>query len=129
MFVKFEPKEFADNSEVIDPSIALSIDEIIRYGMDQTGFIRRFRDQFQAFEIEHGQGLIANQIARETISAISPYTWQKPVNISTIDESLGYNTAMLNKIQKLVESRIANANTADKAHYQGILLQIKTLSK
>jgi len=36
---------------------------------------------------------------------------------------------MLNKIQKLVESRIANANTADKAHYQGILLQIKTLSK
>ena len=77
--------------------------------MDQTGFIRRFRDQFQAFEIEHGQGLIANQIARETISAISPYTWQKPVNISTIDESLGYNTAMLNKIQKLVESRIANA--------------------
>ena len=123
------PKEFADNSEVIDPSIALSIDEIIRYGMDQTGFIRRFRDQFQAFEIEHGQGLIANQIARETISAISPYTWQKPVNISTIDESLGYNTTMLNKIQKLVESRIANANTADKAHYQGILLQIKTLSK
>ena len=47
------------------------------------------------------------------------------MEVDLIDETLGYNIAMLDKIQKLVQSRLAGANAADKAHYQGILLQVK----
>lgn len=123
------PKEFADQSDVINPAAALSIDEIIDYGMDQTGWVRRFREPLQAFEAEHGQGLIANRIVKDEIFAASSYGWQRMVKIDVIDESLGYNVAMLDKIQKLLESRIAGANAADKAHYLAILLQIKTMKK
>ena len=97
--------------------------------MDQTGFVRRFRDQLQAFEDEHGQGLIANQIMTNNLFSVYGYGWQKEVKIDNIDETLGYNIVMLDKIQKLLESRLAGANAADKAHYQGILLRIKALKK
>lgn len=121
------PKKFADNTEVITP--ALSVDEVIAYGMDQTGFVRRFRDQLQAFEDEHGQGLIANQIMTDNLFSVYGYGWQKEVKIDNIDETLGYNIVMLDKIQKLLESRLAGANAADKAHYQAILLRIKALKQ
>ncbi|WP_449374807.1 zinc-dependent metalloprotease [Butyricimonas synergistica] len=111
------------------PAIELSIDEVIESGMDKTGDVRRYRDQLKAFEAEYGQGLVACQIATYNVFGADPYGWQRAVKVDTIDESLGYNVDMLNRIQKLIESRLAGANAADRAHYQSILLQIKALSK
>lgn len=111
------------------PMVGLSIDEVIEFGMDKTGDVRRYRDQLKAFEAEYGQGLVACQIATNNVFGPDPYGWQRPVKVDVIDESLGYNVDMLNRIQKLVESRLAGANAADRAHYQSILLQIKALSK
>ena len=122
-------KNLTDGTLPIDPSAALSVDEIIEYGMDNTGLVRRFRDQLQAFEAKHGKGIIATQMAQNNIFEPSPYGWQQEVKTEVIDESLGYNASMLSKIQKLVESRISNANAADRAHYQAILIQIKATMK
>lgn len=123
------PKKFSDEQDIIDPAAALSVDEIIAYGLDHSGFVRRFRDQLQAFETKHGKGLIACQMAENTIFEPSPYGWQREVKTEVLDETLGYNASMLEKIQKLVESRIPGANATDKVHYQAILLQIKVTMK
>ena len=110
----------------VEPIVSLSIDDIIEGGMDYTGVIRNFREPLKQFEAKHGVGIIASQLIANRISASSdPYGWQREVEVDLIDETLGYNIAMLDKIQKLVQSRLAGANAADKAHYQGILLQVK----
>ena len=123
------PKKAINDFSDMIPMISLSIDEVIEFGMDKTGDVRRYRDQLKAFEAEYGQGLIANQVAAYNILGPDPYGWQKPVKVEVIDESVGYNVDMLNKIQKLIESRLVGANVADRAHYQSILIQIKALKK
>ena len=123
------PKKAISGFDEIAPVVSLSVDEVIEYGMDKTGNVRRYRDQLKAFEAEHGQGLIANQIAMYNVLGPSPYGWQKEVKVEVIDETLGYNVDMLNKIQKLIESRLASANAADRAHYQSILVLVKALKK
>ena len=117
------PKGLVDN---IEPVVSLSVDDIIEGGMDYTGIVRNFREPLKRFEAQHGVGVIASQLIANRVAASSdPYGWQKEVKVDLIDETLGYNIAMLEKIQKLVQSRLAGANAADRAHYQGILLQVK----
>ena len=99
------------------PEATLTIDDIIAGGIDHTGLVARFDEVLKAHEAEYGQGLIANQIINETIS-IDPYGWQRQVNINSIDESLGYNVETLAKIMN-------TANSADRAHYVGILAMLK----
>ena len=111
---------------VISMLTDLSVDEMIESGMDYTGILRQYRDQFRAFEAEHGTGIIASQLIESRMRMSSdPYGWQREVNVTNIDESLGYNVAMLQKIQNLLQSRVSGANSADKAHYQALLLQVK----
>ncbi len=113
-------------NNIIEPWVDLSVDDIIEGGIDYTGTIRYFRTQLKHFEAENGKGLIASQLIFNNIYASSdPYGFQKKVNIESIDESLAYNILMLEKIQKLVQSRLNRAHPADKAHYTSILLQIK----
>ena len=106
------------------PEATLTIDDIIAGGIDHTGLVARFGEVLKAHEAEYGQGLIANQIINETIS-IDPYGWQRQVNINSIDESLGYNVETLAKIMKLVQGKVLTANSADRAHYVGILAMLK----
>ena len=111
---------------VISMLTDLSVDEMIESGMDYTGILRQYRDQFRTFEAEHGTGIIASQLIESRMRMSSdPYGWQREVNVTNIDESLGYNVAMLQKIQNLLQSRVSGANSADKAHYQALLLQVK----
>jgi len=46
-----------------------------------------------------------------------------------IDESAAYYTAMIHKVKKLLESRLNLAHKEDQAHYQSILLLIKSIEK
>ena len=111
---------------VISMLTSLSVDELIESGMDYTGLLRQYYDQFKAFEAEHGTGIIASQLIASRLNAASdPYGWQREVNVGNIDESLGYNVIMLQKIQSLLNSRVGGANAADKAHYQALLLQVR----
>ena len=110
----------------VEPIVSLSIDDIIEGGMDYTGVLRQYYDQFKAFEAEHGTGIIASQLINSRMTASSdPYGWQNEVNVANIDESVGYNVAMLQKIQSLLKSRVGGSNSADKPHYQALLLQVE----
>ena len=106
------------------PDATLTVDDIIAGGIDHTGLVARFRDPLMTLEAEHGPGLVADQIIAETIS-IDPYGWQRPVNIASIDESLGYNVETLAKILKLLQGKILTADPADRAHYVGLLAMLK----
>lgn len=107
--------------------ISLSVNEMIRIGLDKTGFIRRYRDQLEHLEREHGTKIWANSLLNNNLMEPDPYKWQEELELKTIDESLTYKIAMLEKIQKLLTDRSGTANVADRAHYQSILLQLKSL--
>ena len=103
----------------------MNVDELIESGMDYTGIIRQYYDQFKAFEAEHGEGIVASQLIESRMkNSQDPYRWQAEVNVGNIDENLGYNVLMLQKIQTLLKNRVGGANAADKAHYQALLLQV-----
>ena len=119
-----EPKAAGMRIGLQDPGAVLSVDDIIAGGIDRTGLVSSFRDELSAYEAECGVGLIAEQIIWETIS-LDPYGWQRQVNVSNIDETLGYNVETLGKIMTLVQGKVLTANSADRPHYVGILAMLK----
>ena len=113
-------------NEVDGISIGLSVDDLIEGGADYTGVMRQFRKQLRNFETEYGEGVLANLfIAQNMCAASDPYGWQQQVKVGLIDESPAYNIMLLEKVERLIKMRLANADSNDKAHYNSILLQIK----
>ena len=108
-----------------DPLMALSVDDLIESGIDRTGLVGRFADEMRAFEAEHGRGVIAGCMIENTLALTDPYGWQRQVNVTNIDETLGYNVETLGKVMKLVSGKVLTANSADRAHYVGILAMLK----
>ena len=110
---------------VISMLTSMSVDEMIASGMDQTGVLRQYRNQFKAFEAEYGEGIISGMVANSLVNASrDPYGWQGELKVDNIEENRGYNLVMLKKVQSLLKSRVNNANSADKAHYEDMLLQV-----
>ena len=108
-----------------DPLMALSVDDLIESGIDRTGLVGRFADEMRAFEAELGRGVIAGCMIENTLALTDPYGWQRQVNVTNIDETLGYNVETLGKVMKLVSGKVLTANSADRAHYVGILAMLK----
>ena len=110
---------------VISMLAPMSVDEMIASGMDQKGILRQYCDEFKAFEAEHGEGIISDMVVSDLImGSQDPYMWQDKVKVDNIDENRGYNLMLLKKTQSLLKSRVNNANSADKAHYEDMLLQV-----
>ena len=108
-----------------DPLMALSVDDLIESGIDRAGLVGRFADEMRAFEAEHGRGVIAGCMIENTLALTDPYGWQRQVNVTNIDETLGYNVETLGKVMKLVSGKVLTADSADRAHYVGILAMLK----
>ena len=51
------------------------------------------------------------------------------MNISTIDESEAYYCETLDRIERLLKSRVTTANIADRAYYKALLMQIQSAKK
>ena len=100
-----------------------SLDEIILYGLDETGMVAKYADEFRQLEKDGAN------VEPETVSFGYGYGNQRPLDVSTIDERAGYFADMMNKVERLVKSRLSSANAADRAHYQSILLQIEGAKK
>lgn len=100
-----------------------SLDEIILYGLDETGMVAAYADVFRQLEKE------GMEIDPEMVRFGYGYGNQRPLDVSTVDERPGYFADMMNKIERLVKNRLSSANSADRAHYQSILLQIEGTRK
>lgn len=102
-----------------------SVDEIVLYGLDESGIVAKYLDEFRKFEWEEGRGSVMS----EMVKFGSGYGSQAPIDITAIDERTGFYYNMLEKVTRLVKSRVNTANAMDKAHYQSILVMLEAAKK
>ena len=59
--------------------------------------------------------------------AASPF--QEEVEIGMIDETFGYNQAMLNRVVALLKGKLASANRDDRVHYESLMSMAEVAKK
>ena len=99
-----------------------SVEEIAAYGLDETGLINKYLDQFRQVEQERGPGYVAQQMALNEFGY--GYGFVRKVNTGEIDNSKVYLQDMALKAQRLLNSKIAGATGDTKIHYQSLLMKL-----
>ncbi len=98
------------------------VEEIAAYGLDETGLINKYLDQFRQVEQERGPGYVAQQMALNEFGY--GYGFVRKVNTGEIDNSKVYLQDMALKAQRLLNSKIAGATGDTKIHYQSLLMKL-----
>ena len=100
-----------------------TVDEVVLYGLDETGVVAGHADLFRRLENESR--------ASEDGSVDFGYGYgiQQPLDVSTIDDRGGFFAEMMEKVERLVKNRLSSANATDRAHYRSILLMIESAKK
>ena len=99
-----------------------SVEGIAAYGLDETGLINKYLDQFRQVEQERGPGYVAQQMALNEFGY--GYGFVRKVNTGEIDNSKVYLQDMALKAQRLLNSKIAGATGDTKIHYQSLLMKL-----
>ena len=127
---KIEGNIFALQNEMLPvSSYAPSVDEIVLFGLDETGVVKRFQDRMRAIEKQYGRGCVAARMSMNHFGDTFGYGWQRELQVDVIDEAVAYNARMMNKIITLIRSKIAGASAVDKLHYESLLLAFKNVNK
>lgn len=105
-----------------DAAYMPSVEEIAAYGLDETGLINKYLDQFRQVEQERGPGYVAQQMALNEFGY--GYGFVRKVNTGEIDNSKVYLQDMALKAQRLLNSKIAGATGDTKIHYQSLLMKL-----
>ncbi|WP_303180079.1 zinc-dependent metalloprotease [uncultured Butyricimonas sp.] len=107
---------------------ASSVDEIVAYGLDESGLIGRFADQFRTVDEEYGRGYVASRMIENQFGTPG-YGWQRAVNVSAIDDSKAYMQDMAIKSRNLLKSKIGGTSGSAKVHYQSLLIKLNNALK
>ena len=110
-----------------DAAYVPSVEEIAAYGLDESGFIHKYIDQFRQLEEEHGVGYVARQMALNEFGY--GYGFQRRVTVGEIDNSQTYIQDMALKAQRLLSSKVAGATGDTKVHYQSMLMKLNKALK
>ena len=105
-----------------DAAYMPSVEEIAAYGLDETGLINKYFDQFRQVEQERGPGYVAQQMALNEFGY--GYGFVRKVNTGEIDNSKVYLQDMALKAQRLLNSKITGATGDTKIHYQSLLMKL-----
>ena len=105
-----------------DAAYMPSVEEIAAYGLDETGLINKYLDQFRQVEQERGPGYVAQQMALNEFGY--GYGFVRKVNTGEIDNSKVYLQDMALKAQRLLNSKIAGVTGDTKIHYQSLLMKL-----
>ncbi len=105
-----------------DAAYMPSVEEIAAYGLDETGLINKYLDQFRQVEQERGPSYVAQQMALNEFGYGYGFVWK--VNTGEIDNSKVYLQDMALKAQRLLNSKIAGATGDTKIHYQSLLMKL-----
>lgn len=106
-------------------AFAPSVDEINAYGLDETGMVSRYLDEFREIEQVYGRGFVAARLN----NIGSGYGWQRKVTTTAIDDSKVYLQDMLVRVKQLLEDKLSTADKDTKAHYRALILQIEKALK
>ena len=107
---------------------APSVDEIVAYGLDESGLIGRFAEQFRAVDEEYGRGYVASRMIENRFGTPG-YGWQRAVNVSAIDDSKAYMQDMAIKSRNLLKSKLGGTSGSAKVHYQSLLIKLNNALK
>jgi hypothetical protein len=114
-------------------SFAPSVDEIIAYGLDDSGLVSRYADLFRIYEDEHGRGTIATALSTSCSSGdgfgTPGYGLQPKVSIAAIDNSKACLQELAMKSRTLLRGRLASTSGPDRTHYQSLLIQLNAALK
>lgn len=104
-------------------SLTFSVDEIIAYGWDKSGLIKRFSNYFRAIDEKYGEGYVAALVLNNQFGEPG-YGWQQSVNTAMVDDSRAYLQNMAIKSRDLLKSKIKGMSGGMKIHYQALLIKL-----
>lgn len=108
---------------------APSVDEILLYNLDETGLIRRYEEAFRCVDEKYGQGFVGSRISLDENFGPAGYGFQRPINISAIDDSRAYLQNLAVKSRALLKGRVNGMTGKTKIHYQSLLIKLNNALK
>ncbi len=122
--------DYIKNTRAIK-SLHPSLEEMMAYNLFSKSFMDEMYRHLQEMEQESGLGTVARQLLPVQFGqAASPF--QEEVEIGVIDETFGYNQAMLKRVVTLLKSKVGAANCDDRVHYESLISMaeaVKQVSK
>ncbi|MBC5623481.1 zinc-dependent metalloprotease [Butyricimonas sp. NSJ-56] len=122
--------DYIKNTRAIK-SLHPSLEEMMAYNLFSKSFMDEMYRHLQEMEQESGLGTVARQLLPVQFGqAASPF--QEEVEIGVIDETFGYNQAMLKRVVTLLKSKVGAANRDDRVHYESLISMaeaVKQVSK
>ncbi|MEY8593742.1 zinc-dependent metalloprotease [Butyricimonas hominis] len=122
--------DYIKNTRAIK-SLNPSLEEIMVYNLFSKSFMDEMYRHLQEMEQESGVGTVARKLLPVQFGqAASPF--QEEVEIGVIDETFGYNQAMLKRVVTLLKSKVGAANRDDRVHYESLISMaeaVKQVSK
>jgi hypothetical protein len=108
-----------------------TVDDIVLYGLDETGVVAKYADMFRKYEAENGLGSVAALIEQAENSEFGKpgHGFQSRVNVKRIDDTNTYLTMLAIRSRDLLRSKIGALSGADKAHYQSLLIKLNVALK
>lgn len=107
---------------------APSVDEIIAYGLDESGAVERYEDIFRRYEEENGHGSVTELLSLDSFGSPGMGFLRKVV-VSSIDDSAVYLQSLAIRSQRLLRSQVANSSGDARAHYQSLLIKLNKALK
>lgn len=115
------------NTQAIS-NLSPSLDEIRVYNLFSKGFMDEMYSYLQEMEQERGAGAVARELLPVQFGqAASPF--QGEVEIGVIDETFGYNQAMLKRVVTLLKGKVASANRDDRVHYESLISMYESVKQ
>ena len=122
--------DYIKNTRAIK-SLHPSLEEMMAYNLFSKSFMDEMYRHLQEMEQESGLGTVARRLLPVQFGqAASPF--QEEVEIGMIDETFGYNQAMLNRVVTLLKGKVGAANRDDRVHYESLISMaeaVKQVSK
>ena len=106
----------------INDAFAPSVDDIVAYGLDETGLVAQFAGKLREIEREQGIGSLMKEIDLESFGY--GYGWQRAVSVTAIDNSKSNLHAFGMRIKRLLESKLTKASGETLAHYEALLFML-----
>ncbi|WP_303180360.1 zinc-dependent metalloprotease [uncultured Butyricimonas sp.] len=108
----------------LNPSLA----EIEAYELCPKGLMEVLHSHSQNIEEEFGMNVLAPEgLPVQFGQGASPF--QGEVEIDAINNSFGYNQAMLKRVVTLLKGKLASANRDDRVHYEGLISVLEEMKK
>ena len=119
--------DYIKNTRAIK-SLHPSLEEMMAYNLFSKSFMDEMYRHLQEMEQESGLGTVARRLLPVQFGqAASPF--QEEVEIGMIDETFGYNQAMLNRVVTLLKGKVGAANRDDRVHYESLMSMAEVAKK